>query len=174
MDLTQHMQSNEYLYVQPLHQPVRDSDDFDDDDDEQDLQHGSKTTVGAAVFSYLCTCVGAGVLSLPGALKYCGWTGLILMAFVAVLSNHTAKYLCACLFARPGMKLRTYEDIGEQAFGHLGRRVVGFFQIITLFGVCTIFLILIGQQLLLLPRRIHTLLCFSVTHRIVCIFAVVL
>jgi amino acid permease len=97
--------------------------------------------------SYLCTCVGAGVLSLPGALQYSGWVGLILMALVAVLCNITAKYLSACQFARPGQMLRTYEDIGEQALGIWGRRIVAFFQIITLFGVCTIFLILIGGNM---------------------------
>jgi len=106
-----------------------------------------KTTVAQAVFSYICTCVGAGVLSLPGALRYMGWTGLILMFISALACNHTAKYLIRCMFAIPGRRVRSYEDIGEMALGPKGRTMVAVFQTITLFGVCTIFLILIGGNM---------------------------
>lgn len=136
---------------QELQSVSRADDEFDED------EHGQlvpKTGVSQAVFSYLCTCVGAGVLSLPGALQYSGWLGLVMMAFVAIACNHTAKYLCACMFARPGVMLRTYEDIGEQALGKWGRRMVAFFQIITLFGVCTIFLILIGGNMTTLVPKL--------------------
>lgn len=94
------------------------------------------------------------MLSLPGALRYCGWMGLVLTAFIALLCNLTANYLVGCMFARPGALLRTYEDIGELAMGKWGRRLVGFFQTITLFGVCTIFLILIGGNMTTLVPKL--------------------
>lgn len=43
--------------------------------------------------------------------------------------------------------LHSYEDIGEQALGPIGRRLVAVFQSVTLFGVCTIFLIIIGGNM---------------------------
>ena len=139
---------------------AREDDEFDEDEHGQIVK---KTSVAQAVFSYLCTCVGAGVLSLPGALQYSGWCGLILMAFVAIACNHTAKLLCACMFARPGVMLRTYEDIGEQALGKNGRKLVAFFQVITLFGVCTIFLILIGGNMNTIVPKL-SLHDWSATH----------
>lgn len=72
-------------------------------------------------------------------------TVLTFPVFVCRLSS--LPDLCACMFSRPGVMLKTYEDIGEQALGIWGRRMVGFFQVITLFGVCTIFLILIGGNM---------------------------
>ncbi len=132
-----------------LRQPIVDDDEYDEFDEEtvDGVARPAKTSVSGAVFSYICTCVGAGVLSLPRALQECGWIGLILMAFVAFLCNVTAKYLAQCMFARPGVMLKTYEAIGEQAMGKRGRLMVGFFQTVTLFGVCTIFLILIGGNM---------------------------
>jgi len=160
MDLTQHMQTDELLILQqPIHGGVDDMDECFDESLEEGAtgvapSKHAKTSVGSAVFSYLCTCVGAGVLSLPGALQYCGWSGLILMAIVALMCNETAKMLCACMFSRPGVMLRSYEDIGEQAYGKTGRRIVALFQVITLFGVCTIFLILIGGNMNTLVSRL--------------------
>jgi amino acid permease len=114
----------------------------------------AKNSITSSCFSYVCTCVGAGVLSLPYALQKVGWIGLLVMALTAIGCNITSKYLCACMFAVPGKILRTYEDIGEQALGRTGRTIVGVFQCITLFGVCTIFLIIIGGDMTTLVPRL--------------------
>lgn len=132
--------------------PTAAEDDFYGEDDLTGATHASggadnKNSVTSSCFSYVCTCVGTGVLSLPYALQKAGWIGLLVMALTAFGCNITSKYLCACMFAKPGTMLKTYEDIGEQALGPHGRKVVSFFQCITLFGVCTIFLIIIGGNM---------------------------
>jgi len=108
--------------------------------------HGH-TTLSGAVFNFVCTCVGAGIVSLPQALADGGWFALILIAMVAVFSNYTAKLLVECLHLVPGRRLRTYEEIGFECFGVKGYRLVAVVQNVTLFGVCTIFLILIGSNM---------------------------
>ena len=145
-----------------LHADVRSTDDHDlwdsDDSGDEDMhdiegKSGSssglhaKTSLPSSIFAYLCTCVGAGILSYPSALQFCGWFGIFIIAFTSVAATITANYLIACMFAIPGKRLKTYEDIGEAAMGVKGRRMVAFFQTITLFGVCTIFLILMGGNM---------------------------
>ena len=61
-----------------------------------------KMGVWGSVFSYVCACVGAGILNLPSSLQKCGWLGLLVMVIVAVFSDQTAKYIMACMFAKPG------------------------------------------------------------------------
>ena len=70
-----------------------DSEWEDDEAGESDSKRQShaQTGVAGSVFSLVCTCVGAGVLSLPGALQQCGWIGLLVMAIVAFACNITAK-----------------------------------------------------------------------------------
>ena len=104
-------------------------------------------SLAATVVSFVCTTVGAGILSLPYALTYAGWSGILLIVIVAAGCNYTARLLVACMFAIPGRRLRTYEDIGEAALGRIGRPLVAVFQLVTLFGVCCIFLILIGGNM---------------------------
>jgi proton-coupled amino acid transporter len=118
-----------------------------DDEEVDDTAIDARNGISFSVFSYICASVGAGVLSLPRALQYVGWTGLLLMAIVAIACNYTANLLVGCMFAVPGRPLLSYEDIGEQALGVRGRRMVACFQVLTLFGVCTIFLILIGGNM---------------------------
>lgn len=129
-----------------------DSDDSGDEDmhdhvDGQSSGLHAKTSLFSAIFAYICTNVGAGILSYPSALQFCGWFGLFIIGFTAIAATITANYLIACMFAIPGKRLKSYEDIGEAAMGVKGRRIVAFFQTITLFGVCTIFLILMGGNM---------------------------
>jgi len=122
-----------------------------DDVSHEDRTHhpGRKggTTVAGAVWSIVCTTVGAGIASLPFALGSAGWFGLIMIVIISIFSNSTSKLIAKCMHMVPGKRLKTYEDIGEACFGIVGRRVVAVFQSLTLFGVCTIFLILIGGNM---------------------------
>jgi vesicular inhibitory amino acid transporter len=113
------------------------------------LRKNGRTSLAGTVFNFVCVCVGAGILGLPGALKTVGWFGLFLMALVAFVSNSTAKMLIACIHAPvpEGVKIRCYEDIGAACYGKVGRVVVGTLQSVTLMGVATIFLVLIGGNM---------------------------
>ncbi|KAJ0718518.1 putative amino acid transporter, transmembrane domain-containing protein [Helianthus annuus] len=65
---------------------------------------------------------GVALLSTPYAVKQGGWVGLSILFIFCVLSFYTGILLRCCLDSRPG--LQTYPDIGEAAFGIIGRLVV--------------------------------------------------
>ena len=62
---------------------------------------------------------GVGILSTPYAMQQGGWLGLSILLIFAVLSFYTGILLRACLDSKPG--LETYPDIGQAAFGAIGR-----------------------------------------------------
>lgn len=62
---------------------------------------------------------GVGILSTPYAVKEGGWAGLSILVIFAVLSFYTGLLLRHCLDSQPG--LETYPDIGQAAFGNVGR-----------------------------------------------------
>lgn len=65
---------------------------------------------------------GVGILSTPYAVKEGGWLSLAILLMFAVLSFYTGLLLRYCLDSAPG--LETYPDIGQAAFGKLGRIVI--------------------------------------------------
>ena len=62
---------------------------------------------------------GVGILSTPYAVKEGGWVGLSILYIFAALSFYTGILLRHCLDSHPG--LETYPDIGQAAFGTVGR-----------------------------------------------------
>lgn len=62
---------------------------------------------------------GVGILSTPYAAKEGGWAGMSILIVFGVLSYYTGILLRHCLDSQPG--LETYPDIGQAAFGTLGR-----------------------------------------------------
>jgi len=120
------------------------------------LRKKGRTSLPGTVFNFVCVCVGAGILGLPSALKTVGWFGLFLMFIVAFVSNSTAKLLIGCIHAPvpEGVKIRCYEDIGAACFGPAGRAVVAVLQSVTLVGVSTIFLVLIGGNMSALVKNV--------------------
>ncbi|KAK9283908.1 hypothetical protein L1049_012163 [Liquidambar formosana] len=65
---------------------------------------------------------GVGILSTPYAVKEGGWVGLSILFIFAVLSFYTGILLRYCLDSEPG--LETYPDIGQAAFGTMGRLAI--------------------------------------------------
>lgn len=62
---------------------------------------------------------GVGVFSTPYAVKEGGWLGISVLLTFAVLSYYTGILLRYCLDSQPGIE--TYPDIGQAAFGKVGR-----------------------------------------------------
>lgn len=62
---------------------------------------------------------GVGILSTPYAVKEGGWLGLSILFLFAVLAWYTGILLRQCLDSQEG--LETYPDIGQAAFGTVGR-----------------------------------------------------
>ena len=105
-----------------------------------------KNSLRTTVICYVCTTVGAGIISLPLALAEAGWLGVLLIALTAIVCVQTGNWLIACMHCQ-NETLTSYEAIGVAAMGRAGKVLVALFQNITLFGVCCIFLIIAGGNL---------------------------
>ena len=89
--------------------------------------------------------VGIGILSVPYALASGGWLSLMLLFVIALATFYTGLLLQRCMDV--DLNIRTYPDIGEQAFGKKGRLMVSIFMYLELYLVATGFLILEGDNL---------------------------
>ncbi|OAY70772.1 Vacuolar amino acid transporter 1 [Ananas comosus] len=96
-------------------------------------------------FNGLNALSGVGLLSIPYALSQGGWLSLLLLFIVAMICCYTGLLLQRCMKADP--RIRTYPDIGEFAFGYLGRIFVSVFMYLELYLVAIGFLILEGDNL---------------------------
>ncbi|RRT74784.1 hypothetical protein BHE74_00018233 [Ensete ventricosum] len=83
---------------------------------------------------------GVGILSTPYAVKEGGWLGLSILLTYAVLAWYTGILLRHCLDSQPG--LTTYPDIGQAAFGTIGRIAISFLMHIILQASCVEYIIL--------------------------------
>ncbi|KAL5224826.1 hypothetical protein ABZP36_011465 [Zizania latifolia] len=102
--------------------------------------------------SFLKTCFngvnalsGVGMLSIPYALSRGGWLSLTIFITIAVICFYTGILLQRCIDSSSLVK--TYPDIGEQAFGLKGKIIVAIFMYLELYLVAIDFLILEGDNL---------------------------
>ncbi|WVY97170.1 hypothetical protein V8G54_029321 [Vigna mungo] len=79
-------------------------------------------TFGQAVLNGINALCGIGILSTPYAVKEGGWVGLSILLLYALFSFYTGLLLRYCLDSSPG--LETYPDIGQAAFGTIGRVII--------------------------------------------------
>ncbi|XP_057436000.1 amino acid transporter AVT1I-like isoform X2 [Lotus japonicus] len=86
-----------------------------------------------------------GILSVPLALASGGWLSLFLLFVVAAVTFYTGLLIKNCM--DKNSNIRTYADIGELAFGKIGRLIVTISMYAELFLVATGFLILEGDNL---------------------------
>ncbi|KAL6324929.1 hypothetical protein AAG906_019837 [Vitis piasezkii] len=112
--------------------------------------NGGKQDVGSTSFFKTCfnglnALSGVGILSIPYALSSGGWLSLVLLLVIAAATFYTGLLLRRCMDAHPN--IRTYPDVGERAFGKMGRLLVSVFMYTELYLVATGFLILEGDNL---------------------------
>ncbi|KAL9297188.1 hypothetical protein ACSQ67_023084 [Phaseolus vulgaris] len=88
---------------------------------------------------------GVGILSVPYALASGGWLSLVLLFGMATVAFYTSTLMKRCMDMNSN--IRTYPDIGELAFGKIGRLIVSLSMYTELYLVSTGFLILEGDNL---------------------------
>lgn len=120
-----------------VHSPARGAKSVED--------RAATGTVWGSIVNLAATSMGAGVLSLPIALKYGGWVlGTALLAAFALLCDLSLLLLVR---ARRVSGKASLDDIAEHFYGRVGRAVVKASLITMLFGASVVLLI-IGSELL--------------------------
>ncbi|KAJ1644323.1 hypothetical protein J3B02_001432 [Coemansia erecta] len=95
-------------------------------------------------FHIVCITAGTGILQLPYALKEGGWIGAFYILLAAAISAYSGNILIECLYYMPGVRLKSYSEVVEAAFGLHGRRVVRLLKDFNLLGVVGIYMVLAG------------------------------
>ena len=72
-----------------------------------DIAGPPRTNYSQTIFNIMNVFVGAGMLSIPFAMRESGWAvGLSLLVLFALVAMHTGKLLQRCISAAPGMSVR--------------------------------------------------------------------
>ncbi|XP_020219151.1 amino acid transporter AVT1I isoform X2 [Cajanus cajan] len=102
--------------------------------------------------SFFRTCInglnaisGVGILSVPYALASGGWLSLALLFAIAAAAFYSGLLIKKCM--DKNSNIRSYPDIGELAFGKIGRLIVSVSMYTELYLVSIGFLILEGDNL---------------------------
>lgn len=112
-----------------------------------------QSSFGQAVLNGVNVLCGVGILSTPYAVKQGGWAGLSLLFIFGILSFYTGILLRKCLDSQPG--LETYPDIGQAAFGTVGRIAISIILYVELYACCIEYIILESDNLSSLFPNAH-------------------
>ncbi|KAK1432465.1 hypothetical protein QVD17_09362 [Tagetes erecta] len=119
---------------------------------DSENQHYSSIIPITATSSLLNTCFnglnalsGVGIITVPYALAAGGWLSLLLLLTIAMSTFYTGLLIKRCMDTDPTIK--TYPDIGDRAFGKIGRVIVSVIINTELYLVATCFLIMEGDNL---------------------------
>ncbi len=107
-------------------------------------QEGPRSSVCSAIFNLTNTIIGAGVLSLPFAFKHTGVVlGPLILFLVYILVLYSCRLLISCSKLTGG---KTYMEIAHRAYGPRGVLATQLSIIVSTFGACTGYLVIIGDM----------------------------
>ncbi len=137
---------------------------YADETYEKDFQPLIPPTHGLTVITCALFIVGemagSGVLAIPRAIADAGWTGIGLLIVCCFLSLYCGVILGKCWTILRKKKAvyqayprDPYPSIGFECFGRVGRGIVEVCLLVTLFGVCVVFLLLASQNVASLVNK---------------------
>ncbi|KAG6493764.1 amino acid transporter AVT1H-like [Zingiber officinale] len=98
--------------------------------------------------------IGLGQLSAPYALENGGWSSALLLIGFGIMCAYTAHIIGRCLDDDGGGS-KSYQDIGEQAFGSKGRIVASAFIYLEIFFALVSYTISLSDNLPLVLAGVH-------------------
>ncbi|KAJ1991518.1 hypothetical protein GGI25_003500 [Coemansia spiralis] len=116
----------------------------DETNDTQVRRCGSSVE---AFFHIVCITAGTGILQLPYTFKAGGWAGVLYIVLAAAVAAYNGDILIKCLYYKQGVRLRSYSEVAEAAFGRHGQRVVRLLKDINVLGVVVIYIVLAGVNI---------------------------
>ncbi|XP_026440712.1 amino acid transporter AVT1H-like [Papaver somniferum] len=108
------------------------------------VKAGNSSFVGS-VINMSAILIGLGQLSTPYALQKGGWTSSFLLVGFGILCAYTAHLLEKCL--ERNKTLRNYSDIGNDAFGTIGKNIASTFVYLEVFMALVSFTIAVNDNL---------------------------
>lgn len=108
--------------------------------------HGGGASVSGAVFNLSTSIIGAGIMSIPAAMRVLGVVpALVLIAAVALLSDVSVEFMLRYTGWASGPP--SYAGIMGDAFGRAGAAALNVFIAFTTAGTLVVYLIIIGTRL---------------------------
>ena len=110
---------------------------------------GGGASVSGAVFNVSTSIVGAGIMSIPAAMRVLGVVpALLLIAAVASLADASVEFMLRYTGWAGGKRATsTYAGLMGDAFGRAGAAVLNVFVAFTTTGTLVVYLIIIGELL---------------------------
>ncbi|GLT38938.1 hypothetical protein SLA2020_131530 [Shorea laevis] len=106
-----------------------------------------------AVLNGINVLFGLGLLTTPYAIREGGWLSLILLFMFFISCCYTGILLKRCIQSSPG--LQTYPDIGQAAFGKIGRVIISITLYVELYGACVEYLIMMSDNLSMMFPNVY-------------------
>ena len=104
-----------------------------------------KGSPALGAFNIICCVVGVGLLGLPYAMSQSGWIGVPLLVVTCAMATYTCVIMGAAMQATPGAT--SFGDLGQAAYGPMGKWMVAVQQYMTMIGVAAIFLVVLASGL---------------------------
>ncbi|CAJ1971072.1 unnamed protein product [Sphenostylis stenocarpa] len=121
------------------------SPDCEQSAEDRSAPNGS---ISGAVFNISTTMIGAGIMSVPATMKVLGIIpGFLVIVLVALITDVTVEFMLRYTISG---KSTTYAGMMGESFGSVGSLAVKICVLITNFGILIIYLIILGNFLILL------------------------
>ncbi|KAJ2480316.1 hypothetical protein IWW56_002508 [Coemansia sp. RSA 2131] len=110
---------------------------------------GQAKRTGSSLGAYLnliCVVIGTGSLGLPKTFEQSGWIGIILLVVCGFIGAFTGVLIVRCLNMMDRRRERSFNQIGQSAFGMTGRLIIYALHMVYVVGAVGDYIIISGQS----------------------------